>query len=193
MLRWVAKEKLRHNTKGEEIRYNQNRKGRFWIGLDSTNSASWQEPGRNKDTLLGTSGLLFCIFFFSFSFCDGFSEFTVYTFALTPTACVPCSFAEPSWGGRIKHDAVPQNPSVCKLAYWGLWAKQLCNQHCCTTEGNYISVAMSISSSQESFSIFFIFFCHSLKPWENKVSLGKANQGKKLSKYRKCFGIFAWQ
>lgn len=75
MLRWVAKEKLRHNRKGEEIRYNQNRASRFWLGLDSTNSASWQELGRKKDTLLGTSGLLFFIFiFFLFLFVMGFQN-----------------------------------------------------------------------------------------------------------------------
>lgn len=30
-----------------------------------------------------------------------------------------------------------------------------------------------------------------VKRWVNKASLGKANQGKRLSKYRQGFGVFA--
>lgn len=38
----------------------------------------------------------------------------------------------------------------------GSFAPNNANQHCCSTEGNYILVMMSISSSQESFSFLIL-------------------------------------
>lgn len=51
--------------------------------------------------------------------------------------------------GKGKHSPLPQVASECKGAEGGLCSKQPCNQHCCSTEGDCISVMMSISSSQE--------------------------------------------